>query len=72
MPARLGHWPRSPYALHLAIASGRDATLCSLDAPFVRAAQQLVLDASLIGWLQTGWQLVGNWLEWGHPQCGRL
>jgi hypothetical protein len=25
-------------ALHLAIASGRGATLCSLDAPFVEAA----------------------------------
>jgi uncharacterized protein len=35
--------------LHLAIASGRGATLCSLDAPFVMAAQQLRLDAQLIG-----------------------
>lgn len=36
-------------ALHLAIASGRNANLCSLDAPFVRAALQLGLDAILIG-----------------------
>ena len=36
-------------ALHLAIASGRGATLCSLDAPFVAAAQQLGLDAQLLG-----------------------
>jgi len=35
-------------ALHLAIASGRGATLCSLDAPFVQAAQQLGLAALLI------------------------
>jgi len=40
---------RSADALHLAIASGRGATLCSLDAPFVLAAQQLGLDAQLIG-----------------------
>jgi predicted nucleic acid-binding protein len=39
---------RAADALHLAIASGRNATLCSLDAPFVRAAQQLGLDAILI------------------------
>ena len=35
-------------ALHLAIASGRGATLCSLDAPLVQAAQQLGLAALLI------------------------
>ena len=35
-------------ALHLAIASGRGAKLCSLDAPFVQAAQQLGLAALLI------------------------
>ena len=35
-------------ALHLAIAAGRGATLCSLDAPFVHAAQQLGLAALLI------------------------
>jgi predicted nucleic acid-binding protein len=40
---------RAADALHLAIASGRGATLCSLDAPFVMAAQQLGLDAQLIG-----------------------
>ena len=40
--------PEQADALHLAIASGRTATLCSLDAPFVRAAQQLGLDAILI------------------------
>ena len=40
---------RAADALHLAIASGRGATLCSLDAPFVLAAQQLGLDAQLIG-----------------------
>jgi len=39
---------RAADALHLAIASGRGATLCSLDAPFVRAAQQLGLAAQLI------------------------
>jgi predicted nucleic acid-binding protein len=36
---------RAADALHLAIASGRGATLCSLDALFVAAAQQLHLDA---------------------------
>jgi predicted nucleic acid-binding protein len=36
-------------ALHLAIASGRGASLCSLDAPFVAAAKQLGLDAQLLG-----------------------
>jgi hypothetical protein len=40
---------RAGDALHLAIASGRGATLCSLDAPFVAAAQQLGLDAHLLG-----------------------
>jgi predicted nucleic acid-binding protein len=40
---------RAADALHLAIASGRGATLCSLDAAFVMAAQQLGLDAQLIG-----------------------
>lgn len=39
---------RAADALHLAIAAGRDATLCSLDAPFVRAAQELGLAALLI------------------------
>lgn len=39
---------RAADALHLAIASGRDATLCSLDAPFVRAAQELGLSAQLL------------------------
>ncbi len=39
---------RGADALHLAIASGRGATLCSLDAPFVQAAQQLGLAALLI------------------------
>ena len=39
---------RAADALHLAIASGRGATLCSLDAPFVQAAQQLGLSALLI------------------------
>jgi enoyl reductase-like protein len=32
----------------LAIASGRGATLCSLDASFVAAAQQLGLQAELL------------------------
>lgn len=40
---------RAADALHLAIASGRGAMLCSLDAPFVAAAQQLGLDAQLLG-----------------------
>ncbi len=40
---------RAADALHLAIASGRGATLCSLDALVVLAAQQLGLDAQLIG-----------------------
>ena len=40
---------RASDALHLAIAAGRGATLCSLDAPFVRAARQLGLGAQLIG-----------------------
>ena len=40
---------RAGDALHLAIASGRGATLCSLDALFVAAAQQLGLDALLLG-----------------------
>ena len=39
---------RAADALHLAIASGRGATLCSLDAPFVAAAQQLGLEAQLL------------------------
>jgi predicted nucleic acid-binding protein len=39
---------RAADALHLAIASGRGATLCSLDAPFVAAAQQLGLQAELL------------------------
>jgi predicted nucleic acid-binding protein len=40
---------RAADALHLAIASGRGASLCSLDAPFVAAAQQLGLDAQWLG-----------------------
>ena len=40
---------RAADALHPAIASGRGATLCSLDAPFVAAAQQLGLEAELLG-----------------------
>ena len=40
---------RAADALHLAIASGRGATLCNLDAPFVAAAQQLGLQAELLG-----------------------
>jgi predicted nucleic acid-binding protein len=36
-------------ALHLAIAAGRGAILCSLDGPFVMAARQLGLEAQLIG-----------------------
>jgi predicted nucleic acid-binding protein len=42
----------SPWSAHraaFAIAAGRGATLCSLDAPLVQAAQQLGLDAQLIG-----------------------
>ncbi len=39
---------RAADALHLAIAAGRGALLCSLDAPFVNAAQQLGLAARLI------------------------
>lgn len=40
---------RAADALHLAIASGRGATPCSLDAPFVAAAHQLGLEAELLG-----------------------
>lgn len=40
---------RGADALHLAIASGRGATLCSLDAPFVAAALELGLEAQLLG-----------------------
>lgn len=40
---------RAGDALHLAIASGRGATLCSLDVAFVAAAQQLGLEARLLG-----------------------
>ncbi|MCP9836284.1 type II toxin-antitoxin system VapC family toxin [Cyanobium sp. N.Huapi 1H5] len=50
--ACLGGWTtalRAADALHLAIAAGRGATLCSLDAPFVRAARQLGLEARLVG-----------------------
>jgi len=43
------------HALHLAIASGRGATLCSLDAPFVQAAQQLGLSALLINPAKAIW-----------------
>jgi predicted nucleic acid-binding protein len=39
---------RAADALHLAIASGRGATLCSLDGPFVAAAQRLGLAAQLL------------------------
>jgi uncharacterized protein len=39
---------RAADALHLAIAAGRGATLCSLDAALVGAAQQLGLAAQLI------------------------
>ena len=39
---------RAGDALHLAIASGRGAILCSLDEPFVAAAQQLGLEAELL------------------------
>ena len=39
-----------PATQRLAIASGRGATLCSLDAPFVAAAKQLGLEAQLLGW----------------------
>ena len=39
---------RAADALHLAIAAGRGATLCSLDAPFVKAARLLGLPALLI------------------------
>jgi predicted nucleic acid-binding protein len=39
---------RAADALHLAIASGRDAALCSLDPAFVAAAQQLGLEAQLL------------------------
>jgi len=40
---------RAADALHLAIAAGRGAILCSLDGPFVMAARQLGLEAQLIG-----------------------
>jgi predicted nucleic acid-binding protein len=39
---------RAGDALHLAIAAGRAACLCSLDRAFVKAAQQLGLEAQLI------------------------
>ena len=39
---------RAGDALHLAIAAGRGACLCSLDQAFVRAALQLKLEARLI------------------------
>ena len=39
---------RAADALHLAIASARGATLCSLDASFVAAAKQLGLEAELL------------------------
>jgi predicted nucleic acid-binding protein len=39
---------RAADALHLAIASGRGSTLCSLDAALVAAAQQLGLEAQLL------------------------
>lgn len=43
-------------------------TVCSLNAPYVRAAQQLGLDAFLIAALYTSWQLV----EMVDAQCRRL
>jgi predicted nucleic acid-binding protein len=46
---------RAADALHLAIAAGRGATLCSLDAPFVQAAQQLGLAALLINPAKAIW-----------------
>jgi predicted nucleic acid-binding protein len=46
---------RAADALHLAIAAGRGATLCSLDAPFVQAAQQLGLSALLINPAKAIW-----------------
>jgi predicted nucleic acid-binding protein len=46
---------RAADALHLAIASGRGATICSLDAPFVQAAQQLGLAALLINPAKAIW-----------------
>jgi predicted nucleic acid-binding protein len=39
---------RAADALHLAVAAGRGACLCSLDRPLVQAALQLGLDARLI------------------------
>ena len=48
LSAGLEHQPGRGRCLHLAIASGRGAKLCSLDAPFVQAAQQLGLAALLI------------------------
>jgi len=39
---------RAADALHLAIASGCGASLCSLDARLVAAAQQLSLEAHLL------------------------
>lgn len=39
---------RAGDALHLAIAAGRGACLCSLDQSFVRAALRLKLEARLI------------------------
>jgi predicted nucleic acid-binding protein len=39
---------RAADALHLAVAAGRGACLCSLDQPLVQAALQLGLDARLI------------------------
>ena len=49
--ACLRSWPaglRAADALHLAIAAGRGATLCSLDARFVGAAKGLGLPAQLL------------------------
>ena len=46
---------RAADALHLAIASGRGATLCSLDAPFVQAAHQLGLAALFINPAKAIW-----------------
>jgi predicted nucleic acid-binding protein len=46
---------RAADALHLAIASGRGATLCSLDVPLVQAAQQLGLAALLINPAKAIW-----------------
>jgi len=45
---RLEHDLQAAHALHLAIASGSNAILCSLDAPFAADAQKLGLEAQLL------------------------